>query len=199
MGHGGDVIAELTADHGEVKDFFQQIDRTTAPDERRTLADKMTIELVRHSIAEEMYLYPAVREHVEGGDAIADREIKDHATVEELLKELEGLDASEAVFLTTMRRIETEVLEHIADEEENLFPALRRACSPETLYELGDKIRTAKKTAPTRPHPGAPSTPPANKLLGPGIGLVDRARDMLSGRGKDDRGGSSGSGPTRTA
>lgn len=41
----------------------------------------------------------------------------------------------------------------------------------------------AKKPAPTRPHPAAPDKPPANKLLGPGAGLVDRARDMLTGRG----------------
>ncbi|MCV2457821.1 hemerythrin domain-containing protein, partial [Streptomyces sp. ICN988] len=43
--------------------------------------------------------------------------------------------------------------------------------------------RQAKKTAPTRPHPSAPNTPPANKLLAPGAGMVDRARDLLTGRG----------------
>lgn len=44
----------------------------------------------------------------------------------------------------------------------------------------------AKKMAPTRPHPSAPDTPPGNKLLGPGVGLVDRARDLLTGRGKSE-------------
>ncbi|MER5550505.1 hypothetical protein ABT001_02260 [Streptomyces sp. NPDC002793] len=58
------------------------------------------------------------------------------------------------------------------------------ACTPQVLDALGDKIRTAKKTAPTRPHPSAPDTPPGNRLLGPGAGLVDRARDLLTGRGK---------------
>ncbi|MBP5910566.1 hemerythrin domain-containing protein, partial [Streptomyces sp. LBUM 1478] len=65
-------------------------------------------------------------------------------------------------------------------------PRLRASCSAEALNSLGDKVRTAKKTAPTRPHPAAPDTPPANKLLAPGMGLVDRMRDALSGRGKDD-------------
>ncbi|MDX2708433.1 hemerythrin domain-containing protein, partial [Streptomyces sp. PA03-6a] len=32
--------------------------------------------------------------------------------------------------------------------------------------------------------PAAPHTPPANKLLAPGAGLVDRARDFVSGRGR---------------
>ncbi|MEV8535498.1 hemerythrin domain-containing protein [Streptomyces sp. NPDC051211] len=189
MGHGGDVIAELTTDHDEVKEYFQELGKASAGEERRNIADKLTIELVRHSVAEEQYLYPAVREHLDGGDEVADREIADHGRAEKMLKDLEDLDASGVEFTATVRALETEVLAHIRDEEENLFPALRRACPQEVLDELGDKTRRAKKLAPTRPHPGAPSTPPANKLLGPGIGLVDRARDFLTGRGKDDETG----------
>ncbi|WP_326615829.1 hypothetical protein OG863_01175 [Streptomyces decoyicus] len=35
------------------------------------MADVLTIELVRHSVAEEVYLYPAVGDHLEEGDALA--------------------------------------------------------------------------------------------------------------------------------
>jgi hypothetical protein len=52
------------------------------------------------------------------------------------------------------------------------------------LNDLGDKVRRANQMAPTRPHPAAPDKPPADKLLAPGAGLVDRMRDMISGRGK---------------
>jgi hypothetical protein len=52
------------------------------------------------------------------------------------------------------------------------------------LAELGDKVQAAKDRAPTRPHPSAPTRPPLNKLIAPGVGLVDRVRDHLSGRGK---------------
>ena len=77
-----------------------------------------------------------------------------------------------------------EVASHLQDEENNLFPMLRQACTPEQLNDLGDKIRRAKAMAPTRPHPSTPSTPMASKLLAPGAGLVDRARDFVTGRGK---------------
>jgi hypothetical protein len=58
-----------------------------------------------------------------------------------------------------------------------------------TKQQVGEapKVRSAKQHAPTRPHPSAPDTPPANKLLAPGTGMVDRRRDMLTGRGKQDR------------
>ncbi|PYC70606.1 hemerythrin [Streptomyces tateyamensis] len=185
MGHGGNVIAELMADHREVEQMFDQIQALPAGDaKRRDIADQFTIELVRHSVAEEMYLYPAVRDHVPGGDMIADRELKDHAAVERLLKELEQAPVEGAEFDALLTRIVAEVSEHVADEETNLFPALSGVCSPDQLDQLGDKIRAAKKVAPTRPHPSAPDTPPGNKLLAPGTGLVDRVRDFVTGRGK---------------
>ncbi|MER0443755.1 hemerythrin domain-containing protein [Streptomyces sp. Edi4] len=185
MGHGGNVIQELQTDHREVEEFFARIQALPAGDDkRREVADQFTIELVRHSVAEEMYLYPAVREHVPGGDALADQEIKDHATVERLLKDLEKADVGDPQFDALVGKLIEEVRAHIADEEQHLFPALAKVVDAKALDDLGDKIRTAKKVAPTRPHPGAPDTPPANKLLAPGAGLVDRARDLITGRGK---------------
>jgi hemerythrin superfamily protein len=187
MGHGGDVIQELTTDHREVEEIFAQIEALPIGDKRRKdLADQATIELVRHSVAEEMYLYPAVRRFVPDGDAIADREIQDHAEAERTMKDLEGCQADDPQFDQLIGRLMREIREHVTDEEQNLFPQLSRSAGKEELDQLGEKVRTAKKTAPTRPHPAAPDTPPANKLLAPGAGMVDRIRDALSGRGKTD-------------
>lgn len=185
MEQGKDVIAELTTDHREVLDLFDQIEEIApGAQERKRLADRLTIELVRHSVAEEMYLYPAVRQHLTDGDALADKEIADHSRVEQLLKDLEGRDVDDRDFNSLLVKLRTEVTAHIKDEESRLFVQLRAACTPDDLVKLGDKIRTAKKLAPTRPHPHAPTTPPANKLLAPGAGLVDRARDFVTGRGR---------------
>ncbi|MGW2865304.1 hemerythrin domain-containing protein [Streptomyces sp. NPDC001205] len=185
MGHGGDVINELSTDHQEVHEFFARIEKAPpAGSERKQLADQLTIELVRHSVAEEEHLYPAVRQYLPGGDALADKEIADHGRVEELLKTLEGLSPDDPDFNHVIVKLRTEVEAHIKEEETVLFARLRTVCDPSDLEELGDKVRTAKKRAPTRPHPGTPSTPPANRLLAPGVGLVDRARDFVTGRGK---------------
>ncbi|WP_052863214.1 hemerythrin domain-containing protein [Streptomyces niger] len=185
MGHGGDVIQELTTDHREVTELFGRIEGAApGSDERKRLADELTIELVRHSVAEEQHLYPAVRKHLPDGDALADEEIADHSRVEQLLKDLEKTGAEHPDFSHLVVKLRVEVSEHVRDEEGRLFPQLRDACPQEELDALGEKIRSAKKTAPTRPHPKSPSTPPANKLLAPGTGLVDRARDFVTGRGR---------------
>ncbi|MFI9803651.1 hemerythrin domain-containing protein [Streptomyces sp. NPDC052301] len=186
MGHGGNVIQELTTDHREVEEIFGKIEMLPpGSKERKDLADQATIELVRHSIAEEAYLYPAVREHIQGGDALADKELEDHAKAEQIMKDLEGCQADDPRFDTLMTQLMSEIRSHVTDEEQNLFPRLEAACTPDALMDLGDKVRRAKKTAPTRPHPSAPDTPPLNKLLAPGAGMVDRLRDAMSGRGKE--------------
>lgn len=187
MGHGGNVVDELVTDHREVETLFGKIEALPSGDTKRKLyADQATMELVRHSVAEEAYLYPAVREHVEGGAALADKELEDHAKAEQLMKDLESCAADHPDFDRLMTALMSEIRSHVADEEQNLFPRLRAACSADALNELGDKVRQAKKTAPTRPHPAAPDKPPANKMLAPGAGLVDRLRDALSGRGRTD-------------
>ncbi|WP_030177231.1 hemerythrin domain-containing protein [Spirillospora albida] len=178
-----DVIEVLTHDHREVEDMFRELTAAVDPAERRRIVDDVTIELVRHSVAEEMHLYPAVRWHVPGGDAMADSEIDDHGRVERLLKDLEKTDAGHAEFPALVRHLVQEVSAHIQDEETNLLPALASHATRDELLELGEKVQAAKRTAPTRPHPMAPDTPPLNKLLAPGTGLVDRVRDHLTGRG----------------
>jgi hemerythrin superfamily protein len=178
-----DMIDILVEDHREVEELFRELERP-APDNQR-LEQLLTVaiaELVRHSVAEEIYLYPATREVLPDGDQIADREIAEHADAEETMKQLEELEAGVPQFRIELEKLITTVREHIADEETNLFPRLRQACSTEQLVDLGKKIERAKQIAPTRPHPSAPSTPPANMLLAPGAGLVDRVRDALSRR-----------------
>ncbi|MBT2543441.1 hemerythrin domain-containing protein [Streptomyces sp. ISL-44] len=185
MGHGGNVIDELMADHREVEGMFARVQAMASTgQELRDLIDEITIELVRHSVAEEQYLYPAVREHVEGGGPMADKEIEDHGRVEKMLKRLEKTSTDDAQMSPLLQQLMEEVAAHVQDEESNLFPMLKRACTPQQLDDLGDKIRRAKALAPTRPHPAAPSSPTASKLLAPGAGLVDRARDFVTGRGK---------------
>lgn len=180
---GHDVIAVLIEDHREVEQMFSDLESGTGDAEhRRQMANAVIAELVRHSVAEEEYLYPVTRDVLPDGDHIADEEIREHAGAERTMKEIEGVDATDARFDELLGSLMAEIRHHIAEEENMLFPRLREACSSERLMELGRKVEMAKKMAPTRPHPSAPDTPPWDKLLGPGVGLIDRVRDALSGR-----------------
>lgn len=178
-----DLVSVITQDHRSVESVFGELEqRTGTPGHRRDLADHVIAELVRHSVAEEMYMYPAAREALADGDKIADHEIEEHAEAEKVMKSLDGVDPNDDKFDQLLGTLITDIRHHVEDEETNLLPKLQQACSEEQLRDLGEKVLKAKETAPTRPHPAAPDKPPANKILGPGAALVDRMRDALTGR-----------------
>src|SRR5579859_6037867 len=139
-----DVIEILTHDRREVEDMFGKLTSVTDPGERRQIADQITIELVRHSVAEEQYLYPAVRERVPDGDAIADKELSDHAEVEHVLKRLETADPDSDDFAALTGQLIRMVSAHVKDEEHALFPALAGHADPADLRLLGQQVQAAK-------------------------------------------------------
>jgi hemerythrin superfamily protein len=177
-----DVVDAFTQDHREIERLFDLLERAGDARVQRVLTEQVITEVVRHTAIEEQYLYPAVREQVPDGDSLADRQIADHAEVEELLKDLEGLDAGDPKCVAAMSEVSAKVRSHLQAEENEVFPLLRQRADAEELRSLGTKVERAKKLAPTHPHPSAPDTPPLNKILGLGAGLVDRIRDRLGGR-----------------
>lgn len=171
----------IVSDHQAVDAVFGELQgKQGGAEHRRALADHVIAELVRHSVAEEQYVYPAIRRAL--GDEAADHEIAEHAEAEEVMQSLDGVDATDPKFDALVEQLITDIRHHVHEEETDVLPRLITACSAEELEQVATDFEKAKKTAPTRPHPGAPDRPPANKLLAPGAGMVDRLKDMLTGR-----------------
>jgi hypothetical protein len=184
-----DVIEILEHDHREVEEMFRELEslRGASSEEqlerRKTLADQVTIELVRHSVAEEVLVYPKV------GKQVSEEEVeharKEHAEAEETLKRMEKLDADDPGFDDELATLMGEIRHHIEDEEGEMFAHMRQAMDPEELRKLGSRVEAFKKVAPTRPHPNVPNTALARTAAGPAASLFDRMRDLATGRGKD--------------
>jgi hemerythrin superfamily protein len=177
-----DVVDILTADHHEFLGLIDDIKANPNGDVRRDLADTLIAELVRHSVAEEMFVYPAMRKHLPDGDEAVEHDTREHKELEVTMKKLEAVDAADAEFLSLVGELETTLRDHVDDEEAGQFPQLRAQIPRDELVQMGAKIEAAKKVAPTRPHPLAPNNQLFHLLVGPGVGLVDRLRDQLTGR-----------------
>jgi hemerythrin superfamily protein len=182
-----DVIDILTTDHREVEAMFTELEtlmetRSGTDDElRKDLVDQITIELVRHSVAEEVAVYPKVKEKV--SEEEAERAKQEHAEAEETMKRLEGLDPDDATFETEIRVLMREIRQHVTEEEGEMFPRMREVMTPDELMDLGRRVNAVKAMAPTRPHPSVPNDPAKRLAVGPVAGLFDRLRDLASGRG----------------
>src|SRR3954471_21871126 len=120
-----DVIEVLEHDHREVEDMFTELEalRGASTDEdkerRKALTEQVTIELVRHSVAEEVIVYPEVEQKVSAEEAEHAR--KEHAEAEETLHRLEKLDADDPAFDDELATLMGEIRHHIADEEGQMF------------------------------------------------------------------------------
>lgn len=177
-----DVVGILTSDHQEMVELLAQIDGTSDPHQRRDLADTVIAEVMRHAVAEEMFVYPAIEEHVPDGAEQVEHDKQEHAEIVQLMKQIEDVDPSAPAFMELIRQLETQLRHHASDEESQQFPQLRAHISGEKLVEIGQKVQNAKKLAPTRPHPSAPHSELFHKTVGPGVGMVDRLLDKLTGR-----------------
>ncbi|MEV5510796.1 hemerythrin domain-containing protein [Streptomyces orinoci] len=185
MPPNADLITELTADHRVVQRLFDRI-RAAPPGsaERGELVERVTMELVAHSAVEKEHLYPAVRDHLPDGAGWVERELADHDRVERILRELEELEPGDEEFARLLPLLVAQVTTHVLEQEQRLFPRLGARCPTEVLAELGEKVRRSRRLVPTRPRPGIPDLAPVTKAVSPGLGLLDRIRDRLTGRAR---------------
>jgi hemerythrin superfamily protein len=185
-----DVIEVLEHDHREVEQMFAELESLRgastedAKSRRKDVADQVTIELVRHSVAEEVLVYPEVDEKVSAEQA--ERARKEHAEAEETLHRLEKLDADDPAFDDELATLMREIREHIAEEEGEMFAHMREVIDADELRRLGARVEAFKKVAPTRPHPRVPNEPLPRLAAGPAASLFDRLRDLATGRGTGD-------------
>jgi hypothetical protein len=185
-----DVIEILEHDHREVEQMFAELESLRgastedAKSRRKELTEQVTIELVRHSVAEEVLVYSKVEDKVSAEEAEHARE--EHAEAEETLQRLEKLDADDPAFDDELETLMAEIRHHIEDEEGEMFAHMRQVIDAEELRKLGARVDAFKKVAPTRPHPNVPNEPLPRMAAGPGASLFDRMRDLATGRGTDD-------------
>src|SRR5699024_10830175 len=162
------LVDVIIADHRSVEEVFQELEQGSGtPQHRRQLADHVIAELVRHSVAKEQYMYPAAREALPDGDEVVDHELAEHAEAEQVMNDLDDVDPEDPRFNGLLAALMADVRHHIEEEETDLLPKLQQACSQERLQQLGAQVLEVRSTAPTRPHPNTPSTPPANRILDP--------------------------------
>ena len=185
-----DVIEILEHDHREVEEMFAELEslRGAATDEaksrRKDVTDQVTIELVRHSVAEEVIVYPQVEKKVSAEEVEHARE--EHAEAEETLARLEKLDPDDPAFDDELATLMGEIRHHIEDEEGQMFAHMRQVIDEDELRKLGARVEAFKKVAPTRPHPNVPNEALPRMAAGPAASLFDRMRDLATGRGTGD-------------
>ena len=131
----------------------------------------------QHAAIEEQLFYPVARATVPDTEDVALESLEEHNIVKWVLADLEKMPAQHERFDAKVTVMMENVRHHVREEEKAMFPEVRKAMDRPMLNELGDRLAVAKKTAPTRPHPRSPDTPPGNLVAGAAAAMFDTARD----------------------
>ncbi|MCO5971959.1 hemerythrin domain-containing protein [Actinoallomurus soli] len=180
MNRSENLISVLTEDHRDFQQLLAELGYLADFDRlRRSVAELMIAEMVRHAVAEETYVYPVARARLPQGRLIVEQEIAGHEQIERILRDLGRPDLNAAEFSFHLSRLEAESHPHTQAEEDRLFPLLARHLSEEELVDLGRKAVEAKEKASIRRYLADPDSSLRDRIVASGTTLVERVRAYL--------------------
>jgi hemerythrin superfamily protein len=78
---GGSISDAIRHDHAELKQYYDTIVSAADNDTKARYQNLFVWELARHSIGEELVVYPAMEKYVEDGKSIAEKDRAEHNRV----------------------------------------------------------------------------------------------------------------------
>jgi len=173
----------IIKDHRELEQYSSEVFNSSDHDHQQRFGNQFVWELARHSIAEELIVYPAFEHHLgQKGHEMAEEDRKEHHRIKEMLKDFQNTSASSPDYVPKLKEIWKVLGDHIKEEEEHDLPtlesALKSAASGES-ENMAKKFDLTKKFVPTRSHPSAGENPYFESAMGMLAAPIDRIADMF--------------------
>jgi len=128
----------LKSQHEEVEALIGKIERSEGG-HKQELFVEMADKLAAHATIEEKLFYPSVKAR-QTEDALMEA-VEEHLQVKRLLADLLDLDCDDEEFDAKLSVMKEEIRHHAHDEEEDsLFPKVRRLFSADELAALGAEM-----------------------------------------------------------
>ncbi|KAK9483613.1 hemerythrin HHE cation binding domain-containing protein [Lipomyces starkeyi] len=173
------IIDVVKQDHRDIEKCYDSILKADNNDTRTRWANQFVWEVARHSVGEEILLYPAFEKHIQGGKAVANEDRTEHQTVKDDLYKFQNLKSSDKDFIPTLTTIMNELKEHIRNEEEVQLPQIERALGDDESIKLAKSFSRTKHFVPTHSHPSAPNKPPFETAVALLTAPIDKLKDIF--------------------
>ncbi|KAK6338464.1 hypothetical protein TWF730_002527 [Orbilia blumenaviensis] len=170
----------IIRDHSELNEYYERIMGTDDLDTQTRYQNLFTWELARHSIGEELVVYPAFEKHLgPEGKEMADKDREDHQRVKDMLYKFQSMKAQDPEFLKTLQELFKDLKQHIKNEEQKDLPALERQLDSDSSDSYARSFERTKLFVPTRSHPSAPDKPPFETVAGLLAAPIDKLMDLF--------------------
>lgn len=144
-GRQRDALELLEKDHRTVDALFKRYERLGEKEgEKREVLDQICRELTVHAAIEEEIFYPEARDAIgERDEELLDEATVEHASLKALVSQLENGGGGDDLVDARVKVLSEYVKHHVKEEEDELFPKLRKAKSLD-LEALGQRLLERK-------------------------------------------------------
>ncbi|KAJ4228762.1 hypothetical protein NW757_014132 [Fusarium falciforme] len=172
----------ISKDHRELEQYYNEVVNSADLDHQERYGNQFTWELARHSVGEELIVYPAFEKYLGSkGKEMAKDDRKEHHRVKELLKEFQQLKPKEYEYIPKLKEIWTMLSKHMEEEERCDLPALEGALQNQSgeSESMAKSFGLTKAFVPSRSHPSAGEHPPFETVMGLMTAPIDHIADIF--------------------
>jgi hemerythrin superfamily protein len=128
----------LESQHREVEKLFSKIEKATSPDAKENIFTQIADKLAVHAAIEEHRFYPAVK--AKRTEDILLEALEEHLGIKRVLADLLETEASDESFDAKIKVLKEQVEHHVGEEEDDLFPKVRKLFSKDELEAIGQEM-----------------------------------------------------------
>ncbi|KAJ4359003.1 hypothetical protein N0V95_002538 [Ascochyta clinopodiicola] len=181
--HAPALTEAITSDHRELERLYHTIVNCKDAEQQARYGNQFVWELARHSVAEELIVYPAIEDMSDEGKARAEKDRNQHHTLKELLKTFQNMSARDPKYIPQLEELYTHLEHHIKEEENDDLPALEQALATEgnrsSTEKLAKRFSRTKMFVPSRSHPAVGENPNIEGPAGLPVAIFDHIADLF--------------------
>ena len=138
-----DGLELLKEDHARVAELFEQAEGTENDKQKQKIFEQIAMELEIHTSIEEQYFYPELEKHEDFKDITLEA-YEEHKQAKTLIRELKALVDGSEKFDAKLKVLQEDIEHHVEEEEEEMFPQVRKAFSKDQIEAWGEQFAAAK-------------------------------------------------------
>jgi hemerythrin superfamily protein len=133
----------LEGQHREMEALFEKMEKANSNDVKRKLFTEIADKLAIHATIEEQDFYPAVK--AKRTEDILLESLEEHLGIKRVLADLLALGVDDDTFAPKMKVLKEQVEHHVGEEEDDLFPKVKKVLDDETLIALAQQMTATQE------------------------------------------------------
>ncbi|RKK91431.1 hypothetical protein BFJ68_g16194 [Fusarium oxysporum] len=131
----------IIQDHRDLEKYYNEVINSTDYDHQQRFGNQFVWELARHSIGEELVVYPAFEKYMgPKGQEMADSDRQEHHKIKELLKEFQNMKSTDPDYVPKLKELWAPLWQHIQAGEKPPFETVMGLMAA-PMDKLADMLR----------------------------------------------------------